>query len=193
MTVAALIVLGAVVNFFFSHGWTIWPVVAALGLLLYVHEAADRSGQGVPPLYVYALFASGLLIWIVLTLILSTFNPWILIGGVFVLVYLALRKYLEVRAFRQMIEKRRAEGRCIHCGELADPTAGVCMNCGEEPDPDAATMQRVQAMVHNSASTSGRKEKMRAVLKQDSLSASAKRKEQRLMARRIRHGNKKNA
>lgn len=193
LAVAALVLLGLLANLLFSHGWTVWPLVAVVALLLYVHEAADRSGQGVPPLYVYAFFASALLIWAILTLLLTAFNPWILISGLAVVCYLMTKRYLAAREFQRLLDSRRAEGRCLHCGQFADPNAGVCMNCGEEPDPDAAQMQRIQATLHNSASTPGRKQRMRSTLQQDTLSASAKKKEQRLIARRIRHGNRKNA
>jgi hypothetical protein len=49
---AALVAIGLVVNLFLPHGWTVWPAVFVAGMLCMIHEAAERNGQGVPPLHV---------------------------------------------------------------------------------------------------------------------------------------------
>src|SRR5438309_498187 len=46
--IVGLVVLGAVVNRLIPHGWAVWPFVAAAGMMLMIHEAADRNGQGIP-------------------------------------------------------------------------------------------------------------------------------------------------
>ena len=59
LAVGILIVCGTLVNLVFAHGWTVWPFVFSAGMLLMLHEAVDRNGQGVPPMYAYALLGSG--------------------------------------------------------------------------------------------------------------------------------------
>src|ERR1700759_2076933 len=68
LIIAAMIVIGLVINWLFahSHGWTVGPFVLAAGTLLYTPEAAKPTGPGAPPLQVYALFGGGIAIWIIL-------------------------------------------------------------------------------------------------------------------------------
>jgi hypothetical protein len=186
---AAGLVVGTLVNLFLPHGWTAWPGVAMVLILFYVHEAADRNGQGVPPLHVYALFAAAGIAWLILTLLLSALNPLILIiafaGGI----YIAVRAQLRERERRRVIAQRRADGLCIFCGEPADAQAGYCLNCGEEPDPELLQRQRIQAVVLNSgnAATPQSNSRARQALSPETLSAAARRKEAALIrARELR-------
>jgi hypothetical protein len=177
LAVAGLIVAGAGVNLLLANGWTVWPVVAVAAILLYVHEAADRNGQGVPPMHVYGLFAAVLLVWMVVVLVLSAVNPVILLLGLGTLAYYCVKGFLRQQEARRLIEHRRANGLCVHCGEPADPAQGVCLNCGEEPNPEVMQLQRVQAVVAKGADAN----RMRSVLKQEGLSVAARRKEAALL------------
>lgn len=180
LVLAGLVAIGIAVNVLLPGGWTVWPVVAAATMLMYVHEAADRNGEGIPPLNVYALFAGAVAVWLSFSLVLTQINPVVLLLGVGVIVYYAIKGYLKQREVRRLIAERRAQGLCIHCGHPADPLQGVCLHCGEEPDPDAMQVQRVQAVVAKGASGS----KMRAALRQESLAKSASRKEAALLRQR---------
>src|SRR5438876_1871230 len=55
LAIGAMIIVATVVNLLFSHGWTVWPFMFSAGVLFMVHEAAERNGEGVPPLHVYGL------------------------------------------------------------------------------------------------------------------------------------------
>jgi hypothetical protein len=180
------IVLAAfVINLLVAHhGWTVWPFVAAAAILLYVHEAAERNGQGIPPFHVYALFAGGTLAWIVVSLCLSIVNPFIILIAVGGILFYCLKAYLAQREAEKVVEQRRAEGRCVHCGEIADIQSGYCGSCGEEPDPQEMQTQRIAAVVRNSAK-SGR---MRAILKTETLASAARKKEGALLNSRMRNG-----
>ena len=46
LIITGLAVVGVAVNFLLPHGWTVWPVVLAVGLLVMINEASDRNGQG---------------------------------------------------------------------------------------------------------------------------------------------------
>src|SRR5438128_3057792 len=56
LAVGGMVIVALIVNFLLPHGWTVWPFVLAIGILLYIHEAAERNGTGVPPMHVYGLF-----------------------------------------------------------------------------------------------------------------------------------------
>src|SRR4051812_5408234 len=75
----------AIVASFFKGGWQLYPFLFAAGVLSMIHEAADRNGQGVPPLYAYAFLLGGIGIWILVVLIFSFVNPFILFLGVLAL------------------------------------------------------------------------------------------------------------
>src|SRR5690242_2191907 len=68
LIIGGMIVIGLIVNWLFAHsrGWTVWPFVLAAGILLCIHEAAERNGTGVPPLQVCALFGGAIAGWIVM-------------------------------------------------------------------------------------------------------------------------------
>jgi hypothetical protein len=177
IALGVLIVIAGVVNLTLAHGWTAWPFVAAAGLLMYVHEAAERNGQGVPPGHVYAWFAGVVAVWLLAAAILSIVNPFIVLAGVGFLLYYALAAWIKDREKRRIIDDRRAQGRCIFCGELADPRQGICLSCGEEPDPLVAQTARVQAVVKNRSGSA----RARSALKQDTLASAARKKEANLL------------
>src|SRR5689334_7665830 len=63
LAMAVMVVGGAVMNLFLPHGWTVWPFVLAASIMLFINEAADRSGQGIPPLKVYAFVGGAVVLW----------------------------------------------------------------------------------------------------------------------------------
>lgn len=184
-----LILAAIIVNIFIPKGWTAWPFVFAAASFMYVHEAADRNGQGIPPGQVYLLFAGALALWLTVATILSVISPLIVLAGVGFLVYYALQAYMKDRAKRKVIEQRRADGRCIFCGEIADIQQGICMNCGEEPDPTAMQLARIQAIVKNRGGAANAR--TREILKQDSLAAAARKKEAKLIQKSPRRNMRK--
>jgi len=182
LMLGAMVLLGLIVNLLLPHGWTVWPFVLAAAILLTTHELAERHGQGVPPLHVYAFFIAALMAWLLIVILISAVNPIVVLLGIGVLAYFALRGYLRQRAKLQLIAARRAANLCIHCGHVIDPGLAFCEGCGEDPDPDRNRLQRV-------ASAPGgkqRKEHLRSVLKPDAPTTVAQKKEQALLARRHR-------
>jgi hypothetical protein len=175
--VVAMILAGVLINLFVARGWTVWPFVGAFGILTYINEAADRSGQGIPPFQVYAFFIGAVAVWILAVLVLSTINPVILILGVLAVGYRAGQAFIRQRERERVIAARRAEGRCIHCGELFNPNVLLCESCGEEPNPDEALLKRV-AQIYRSPQDMAR---TRATLSRAATSASTK--EAALLAR----------
>ena len=179
IAIGAMVVIGVVLNFLLPHGWTVWPFVMAAGILAMVNEAADRNGQGIPPFQVYALFFGALGLWVFVMAVLSITNPLILLLGISVLIYYAIRGYLQDRERRCMIETRRAENRCIHCGEpIIDPKLAFCENCGEEPNPLNTQLDRVRSTVSLAKNTAH----ARGVLTKEAVTAAAARKEKQLLA-----------
>ena len=116
LLIGMMILIGAIVNLLLPHGWTVWPFVLAAGIMTMVHEAAERNGQGVPPLHAYAFFAGAVLTWVVLVSIFAVVNPFILVAGILGLGYHSARAYMKGRQRVLLIATRRAEGKCIHCG-----------------------------------------------------------------------------
>jgi hypothetical protein len=180
--IAILFVVCILINWLFAsqHGWTVWPFAAGISVMVLINEAADRSGQGVPPLQVYALFGGSLLAFLVVTLVLSATNIFIILFGFMGLLYYCGRGYLEGKRREQLIAARVSEGLCVHCGEPADYSMGYCEACGNDPNPSVTQLKRVQAVSRKNVDSA----RIRSVLKQDSLGASARRKEQALIARR---------
>lgn len=174
-----LIVLGIVINIVFTNGWIIWPFLVVVGVMSMIHEAAERNGQGVPPFYAYAFLAGIILAWVLIAAVFSVINPHVLLFGLVALAYQCAKAWLHDRERTRILEARRAAGQCIHCGEIADPKLGMCMNCGNEPDPIGARMRRVASMVYGAANTAH----ARATIKGESTTASAKQREQALLAR----------
>jgi hypothetical protein len=185
--VLILAVCGGVVNVLFAHGWTVWPFVFAAGILLMVHEAVDRNGQGIPPLYAYVLLGSGMTLWMLFVIVLKAVNPIVLLIGFIGLCYYAAAGYGKQLERQRLIAKRRMEGCCIHCGYPANPQHVYCDHCGEEPDPDGARIGRVLGQSRSAAD----KARTRASLKGEAPTASAKVKEQALLARRRTRGGKR--
>jgi len=182
LIIGAGVLVCAAINWFLrdSHGWTVWPFAAAIGIMVMINEAADRAGQGVPPLQVYALFGGAMVVVFATMFLLSAINPLIILAGMGGLVYYCGRGYMEGRRREQMIAGRIAEGLCVHCGEPADYSAGYCEHCFEDPNPSATQLARVQAVSLKNVDPA----RMRATIKQESLGASASRKEQALLAKR---------
>jgi hypothetical protein len=180
LIIAAMVLIGAVINLSLSHGWTVWPFVGAIGIMTYMNEAADRNGQGIPPFRVYAVFFGALLVWLIAIIILSALNPLIILLGIAVILYRAGQAHLQQRQRDQLVATRRLEGRCIHCGELYDPNVVLCESCGEEPNPDVALLTRV-AEVYRTPQQMAR---ARAMLTKAQSGSSASAKEAALLVRR---------
>ena len=180
LAILGMVIGGVVVNLLMPHGWTVWPFVMAAGMMMLIHEAAERNLGGVPPFQVYAFFIGAMACWFACIFIISRVNPVILLIGILVMCYYVALGYLKKLERKRIIMKRRMEGRCIFCGAIADYDMAYCANCGREPDPDDAQLKRVAY-----APRSGNiKEKARSALKPASPTAVAKQKEQALIARR---------
>ena len=176
---AGLIVLGTILNIVLAHGWTVWPFVFIASLLSMIHETADRNGQGVPPLMVYALFIGGLALWVAVGFLFSLTNPLVLLIGAIAITYQCAKGYMQELQRTALIQHRRANQLCIHCGEPFKPNELECSNCGGEPNPEGARLNRVAAVVHNRKNTP----KARSTIKGQSPTASAAAREQALIAR----------
>jgi hypothetical protein len=175
-----LVLIGLIVNLYVAHGWTCWPFVMAASILLMVHEASERNGTGIPPLYVYAWVAGVMAFWILVVTVLTVVNPFILFAGIAGLGYYCGQAYLKQRQCIRLRESRRLANLCIHCGHAIDPRNVFCDHCGLEPNPDAATLQRILAAPRSKAD----QQRTRAALKPESNATISSRKEQALIARR---------
>jgi len=176
--VAILIVIGVLSNIFFRHGWAIWPFCFAAGAMAMIHEAADRTGQGVPPLYVYAGLVVVLIIWAILAAIASLLHPVVLFIGFAVLTYQLLRGFIQQRERKRLIEYRREEDLCVRCGEPIDHARATCGSCGNEPDP--SQLKRIASVVKNRDDYT----RSRSVLTPQRATATVAQKEQQLLQRR---------
>ncbi len=181
LTIVGMVIGGALINLIFRHdGWTIWPLVMVVALMTAVHEAADRAGQGVPPLTVYACFAGAIVLWIALTMILSAVNVFVILAAVVALGYFSIKGWLKVKLREELIKSRIAQGLCVYCGEPASTDLEYCDNCGMTTNPITAEARRLSDLTHRNADATH----ARAVLKGESMQASASRKEQALLAMR---------
>jgi len=176
--VAILILIGVLSNIFFRHGWAIWPFCFAAGAMAMVHEAAERTGQGVPPLYVYGGLVALLVIWAVLAAIASLLHPIVLFIGFAVLTYQLLRGFIQQRERTRLVNYRREEDLCVRCGEPIDHTRATCGNCGNEPDP--SQLKRIASVVKNRDDYT----RSRSVLTPQRATATVAQKEQQLIQRR---------
>jgi hypothetical protein len=176
--VAILIVIGVCSNIFFRHGWAIWPFCFAAGAMAMVHEAAERTGQGVPPFYVYGGVVAVVVIWAIVAAVASFLHPIVLFIGFAVLAYQLLRGYIQQRERKRLIEYRREEDLCVRCGEPIDHTRATCLACGQEPDP--AQLKRIASVVTNRDDYT----RSRSVLTPQRTTATAAQKEQALVAKR---------
>ena len=182
LIIATLVVLGIVVNFILPHGWTVWAFVLAASILLLIHEAADRNTQGFPALKVYGWFAAAIAVWLAVVFITSTINPLVILLGFAAVGYQVARGIIKDREKRRLIAQRQLEGKCIHCGEPADTGIEFCMNCGEEPNPDATRLKRVLGVMQSLKRT----EQLKAALAPEPPAATAAKKEQALIQRRMK-------
>lgn len=182
LIIGAFVLLGVAVNLLLPHGWTVWPVVLAVGLLVMINEAADRNGQGVPPLAVYALFVAAVVLWLAALMLISAVHPLILLLALAVLGYQCGRGCVKTRAQRQLIDRRRAQGLCVHCGEANEPDQVYCGNCGEVANPDGVRARWSTLTPRNGADVA----RVRAALEPESSTATARMKEQALLNRRHR-------
>jgi hypothetical protein len=175
-----LILCGLFVNLFFAHGWTCWPFVLAAGIMLMVHEAADRNGTGLPPLHVYAWLGGVMAFWTLLVCVLAVVNPFVLMLGIAGMGYYCGHAYLKQRQRIRLRESRRLANLCIHCGHPIDPRLVFCDHCGQEPNPDAAVLQRILSVPRSAAD----RQRTRAALAPESSAALSSKKEKALLARR---------
>ncbi len=179
--ILGLIVGGIVVNFFWPQLWIMWPFVFAVAVLSIVHETAERNGQGVPPLYAYGFLIGVLVFWVaVITLLNLVVNKYVLMFAIIGLGYQCAKAWVQERERTKLMESRRAQGMCIHCGEPIPEKTAVCLNCGLEPDPLGQRMRRITSIV------GGKKDavRARAAIKQESLASSASKREQAMLAKR---------
>jgi len=176
---AGLILLGVIVNYFMPHGWTVWPFVFVAAIMTMIHEAAERSGQGVPPLFVYAGFVGSLILWVIGAVIFSSINPVVLLVGAIAIVYQCAKGFIHQQQRNALVAQRRASGECIHCGEPFKPNELECSNCGMEPNPEGARLSRVAAVVSNRKNAA----RARATIGRQNPNASVAQKEQALVAR----------
>jgi hypothetical protein len=177
---AGLILLGAIVNLTLAHGWTVWPFVFVASFMTMVHEAAERSGQGVPPLYVYAGFVSMLTLWVIGAVIFSALPPIVLLIGAIAIIYQCAKGYILQHQRSALVATRRANGLCVHCGEAFKVNQLECPNCGNEPNPEGIRLSRVSAVVSNRKNTA----RARSTIGRQSANAGVAQKEQALIARR---------
>jgi hypothetical protein len=180
--IAAMALAAVLVSFVFTNGWTVWPFMFCAGVMFMIHEAAERNGEGVPPLHVYGLVIGLLAVFVVIVVLLSLLNPVVLLLGIAIIGYQCARAFVQEQRRDHLVESRRREGLCVFCGEAASGSVGICEHCGNEPDPTGQRLRRVASIVggrKNAAHT-------RAVLTRDSAATSASRKEKALIARHPR-------
>lgn len=173
---AGLVVIGAVINIFMPHGWTIWPLVGAAGIMVMVNEASDRNGVGIPPLQVYALVAVATSLWLIGAMMLSALGPLLLIGVTIPLAYYGVRGYQRQLEHDRLVAQRKREGRCVHCGEPADPQYMFCTNCGQDLNAlEPAAKPNLEKLSPREMS------RARQILTPQPVTADASRKEQQLL------------
>jgi hypothetical protein len=182
LIIGGFVLLGIAVNLWLPHGWTVWPAVLAVGMLVIMNEATDRNGEGVPPLFVYGTFASVIVAWILLVIVLRMINPIVILIGVAVLVYQCGRGYMKHLAHQKLVKHRIDEGLCVFCGEPGKTGEIFCASCGEPINPDGARTRWSTLNNRNAGDVA----RTRAALKPESAVASMKRKEQELLAKRHR-------
>jgi len=180
LVVAASIAIGALINLVFAHGWTVWPVVLAFGILTYINEAVARNGQGIPPFQVYLFFMGAVVLWLLAVAILASLHPLILILGLIAILYRIAEAILRQRERDRLIASRRSQNLCLHCGHTYDSNAVFCDNCGEEPNPDAAILKRVAQIYRSDKDV----ERARSALSRTAAPSTTSTKEQALIARR---------
>jgi hypothetical protein len=184
LVIAAMVVVGLIVNIFMPHGWVIWPAVLAVGIMAMIHEAADRNNEGVPPFKAYSWFAGALAVWMCVALFLSAVGKVLFIIGLPVLVVYCVRTYQVHRKRSRQIAERREKGLCIFCGQELDPRMGTfCPQCGQTDEEEDLRRRLRDAVTERSVEDVAA---TRAALKPESPAAAARRKEQELIERRQR-------
>ena len=187
LVAAGLVVIGAIVQRFIPHGWSVWPVVFVGGLLAMIDEAVDRNGTGIPPLRVIALTIGFLGGWLGMALLLKVIHPVVWVLGIAVAAYYAVRGDMRRRAAIGLMNMRVANGQCAYCGEEVDEGVIDCPHCGELTNPDGVRT-RWSTLQGQSAAAVAR---TRGILIGESGGAIARRKEQALLAKRVRPGGNK--
>jgi hypothetical protein len=180
LAAGALVVVGFLINVLLPHGWTIWPMVAAVGGMMMVHEAAERNGQGVPRGHAYAFILGAMVVWLTVGMLLSVVNVWILALGLIGVFVYATQGYIESRKREYLRAERRKSGLCIHCGMRFNPAMEMCDHCGEEPDPLTTQLSRVAGVARNRRNV----DRTRLVIKPETPASNAARREQALLANR---------
>jgi hypothetical protein len=181
--VIGFLIIGVIANIFLPNGWTVWPFLFGAGVLSMVHEAAERNGEGIPPLHVYAFIIGAIVFWGGFIFILTLINPLVLLIGFIAIVYQCGRGFVHERERNRIIAQRQKEGRCIHCGESVPKYHVICLACGNEADPSSTRLRRVASIVGMRKSPAH----MRAVLTREAPSASASRREKALIAQSARN------
>jgi len=178
ITILCLIVAGALINLALPNGWTVWPFVAVFSMLTWLNEAAERNGQGIPPIQVYALVVMVLGFWFIGVFIMTRVNVFIQLLGIFGIACYTYHGYMKYKAHLQLIADRRHQGLCVHCGFPNDGSFTYCVNCGHEPDPELASQQRMTAIAQYGKTS----DRARQVLTTESYANNASRKEKALLA-----------
>src|SRR5580700_4211771 len=112
MIIGGMVVVGAIINLVFAHGWTVWPIVLAFGMLTIINEAVERNGQGIPPFQVYAFFIGIGVFWLILVMFMWAIHPIFLILGMGIVIYRGIEAYLKQRERERLINFRRERGVC---------------------------------------------------------------------------------
>jgi len=184
LIIAALVVIGLIVNYFLPHGWVVWPAVLAIGIMTMIHEAAERNNEGVPPFQAYSWFAGALAVWLGISIFLSKVGIVLFVVGLPVLAVYCIRTYRVYRKRAKLFAERREQGLCVFCGEALDPRMGTfCVQCGQTDEEEDLRRRMRDAVQERSAEDIAH---TKAALKPESPAAAARRKEQELLERRQR-------
>jgi len=113
-------------------------------VLLVVNDASDRNGVGIPPLQAYGLFFGIIVVFFLFIALVSTINPWVVIGLVIAgAIFIAL-DWVKRKSKDREYAKRRAAGVCVRCctpvGKALDEE---CSNCGMPVHMERITLARL--------------------------------------------------
>ncbi len=178
--------VGGVAQLFLPYGWSVWPVVFCCSILAMLDEASDRNGVGVPPVRAVLFILGVLAAWVGLALFLKIVPVYVTAMGIAVAAYFAFRAEAKRRQRQAVMAMRVASGQCAHCGEEFEPGTIDCLYCGELVNPDGIRSTWSTRI----AQSSGGVARTRAILKGEAGGVTASKKEQALLARRIRPGSK---
>jgi hypothetical protein len=178
-----LVVIGAIINIFIPHGWTVWPLVGAAGIMVMINEAHDRNAVGIPPFQVYTLVGVAAVLWMIGAMMFSALGPLLLVCVVIPLLYYGLRGLVAQLRHNRLVTLRKRDGLCVHCGEPADPQYMFCTNCGLDLRAlDPAPKPNLDKL------SPAKMEHAREVLTPASPTAEVGRKEQQLLKRKRKKG-----